>query len=72
MQPTKPVSPAWLNSRPAETVTIRLHNLMPLVIDSADYGGWLSVDYPPVDLLRPYPAEKMPAYEIGQQINKRG
>jgi hypothetical protein len=25
-----------------------------------------------VDLLRPYPAEKMTAYEIGRQINKRG
>ena len=72
MQPTKPVSPAWPNSRPAETVTIRLHNLMPLIIDSADYDRWLSSEVPPIDLLRPYPAEKLTAHEIGQQISKRG
>ena len=72
MQPTKPVFPAWLSSRLAETVTIRLHNLMPLISDSADYDRWLSSEVPPIDLLRPYPAKKMTAYEIGQQINKRG
>ena len=45
---------------------------MPLIIDSADYDRWLSADHPPVNLLRPYPTEKMTACEIGQQINKRG
>ena len=49
-----------------------LHNRMPVIIDSADYDRWLSTEEPPVDLLRPYPAEKMTAYEIGQQINRRG
>jgi len=66
MQPTKPVFPAWLSSRLAETVTIRLHNLMPLIIDSADYDRWLSSEVSPIDPLRPYPAEKMTAHEIGQ------
>jgi putative SOS response-associated peptidase YedK len=45
---------------------------MPLIIDGADYDRWLSSEVPPIDLLRPHPAEKMTAYEIGQQINKRG
>jgi putative SOS response-associated peptidase YedK len=53
-------------------VTISLHNLMPLIIDSADYDRWLRSAEPPIDLLRPYPAEKMAAYEIGQQIKKLG
>jgi hypothetical protein len=45
---------------------------MPLIIDSADYDRRLSSEVPPIDLPRPYPAEKMTAYEIDQQINKRG
>ena len=45
---------------------------MPLIMDGADYDRWLPADHPPVDLLRPYPTEKMTACEIGQQINKRG
>jgi putative SOS response-associated peptidase YedK len=49
-----------------------LHNRMPVIIDPAEYDRWLSADPPPVDLLRPYPAERMTAYEIGQQINKQG
>jgi putative SOS response-associated peptidase YedK len=46
-------------------VTIKLHNLMPLVIGTADYDRWLSADPPPVDLLKPYKARKMAAPEIG-------
>jgi putative SOS response-associated peptidase YedK len=50
----------------------RIHNRMPLILDLADYDRWLSSEVPPIDLLRPFPAEKMMAYEIGQQINGRG
>jgi putative SOS response-associated peptidase YedK len=49
-----------------------LHNRMPVIIDPAEYDRWLSAESPPVDLLHPYPAEKMTTYEIGQLINKRG
>jgi putative SOS response-associated peptidase YedK len=43
-----------------------------LRVDPGDYDRWLSSEVPPIDLLRPYPAKKMTAHEIGQQINKRG
>jgi putative SOS response-associated peptidase YedK len=49
-----------------------LHNRMPVIIDVADYDRWLSSEVPPMDLLRPFPAERMMAYEIGQQINRHG
>jgi putative SOS response-associated peptidase YedK len=49
-----------------------LHNRMPVIIDPADYNRWLSAAPPPLDLLRPFPAERMTAYEIGQPINRRG
>jgi putative SOS response-associated peptidase YedK len=48
-----------------------LHNRMPVIIDVADYDRWLSAEAP-VDLLRPYPAERMMAYEISTKINKAG
>ena len=57
---------------PPNELAVELHNRMPVIIDVADYDRWLSSEVPPVDLLRPYPAEKMTAYEIGQQINRRG
>jgi hypothetical protein len=37
-----------------------------------DYDRWLSSEAPPIDLLRPFPAERMTTHEIGQQINRRG
>ena len=57
---------------PPNELAVELHNRMPVIIDVADYDRWLSSEVPPVDLLRPYPAEKMTACEIGQQINRRG
>jgi putative SOS response-associated peptidase YedK len=50
----------------------RLHDRMPLTIDPADYDRWLSADPQPLDLLKPYPAERMTAYEISTRINKPG
>jgi putative SOS response-associated peptidase YedK len=50
----------------------QLHDRMPLIIDPADYDRWLSADRPPLDLLKPYPAERMMAYEISTRINKPG
>ncbi len=39
-----------------------IHNRMPVILDPQDYSRWLDPGdpaRPPVDLLRPYPAEKM-------------
>jgi putative SOS response-associated peptidase YedK len=50
----------------------QLHDRMPVIIGAPDYDAWLSSDPPPLDLLRPYPAEAMTAYEISTKINKAG
>jgi putative SOS response-associated peptidase YedK len=50
----------------------RLHDGMPLIIDATNYDRWLSADPPPLGLLKPYPAERMTAYEISTRINKPG
>jgi len=57
---------------PPDELAAELHNRMPVIIDVADYDRWLSSEVPPIHLLRPYPAGKMTAHEIGQQINRRG
>ena len=53
-----------------------IHNRMPVILDKSDYERWLdpgeldSGDWarPPVDLLRPYPAEKMRAWPVGDRV----
>ena len=49
-----------------------IHDRMPLIIDVPDYDAWLAGDLPPLDLLRPFPAERMMAYEVSTKINKAG
>jgi len=53
-------------------LTAQVHDRMPLIIDPANYDRWLSADQPPVDLLKPYPADRMEAYEVSTKINKPG
>jgi len=53
-----------------------IHNRMPVIIESRDYDRWLGPDRldagdparPPIDLLRPYPAEKMRAWQVSQRV----
>jgi putative SOS response-associated peptidase YedK len=60
-----------ITSAPNELMA-QLHDWMPLIIDPANYDRWLSSDSPPLDLLKPYAAERMTAYEISTKINKPG
>jgi putative SOS response-associated peptidase YedK len=49
----------------------QLHNRMPVIIDAKDYGRWLDPGDParlPVDLLRPYDAEKMKAWKVSARV----
>lgn len=49
----------------------RLHNRMPVIIDAKDYGRWLIPGDParlPVDLLRPYDAERMKAWKVSARV----
>jgi putative SOS response-associated peptidase YedK len=49
-----------------------IHNRMPLILESADYGMWLDSETETGQLrhlLRPYPAEFMAAYPVSPAVN---
>jgi len=48
-----------------------VHNRMPVILEPKDYGRWLDTGdpaRPPVDLLRPYPAERMQAWPVSERV----
>jgi putative SOS response-associated peptidase YedK len=47
-----------------------LHDRMPVIISERDYDRWLKADpeRPPIDLLRPYDADKMTAWKVGKAV----
>ena len=53
-----------------------IHNRMPVILEQRDQERWLDPGgresgegaRPPVDLLRPYPAEKMQAWQVSQRV----
>ena len=52
-------------------VAEKIHDRMPVILDSRDYNRWMDPgdpDRPPIDLLRPYPAEKMRAWPVDNRV----
>jgi len=47
----------------------KIHNRMPVIIDPAEFGRWLTAAEPPVDLLRPHSAAEMTAYPVSTAVN---
>jgi putative SOS response-associated peptidase YedK len=48
-----------------------VHNRMPVILEPKDYSRWLEAGdpaRPPVDLLRPFPAERMKAWPVGSRV----
>ncbi len=48
-----------------------IHNRMPVILEPKDYDRWLDpgdATRPPVDLLRPYPAERMSAWTVSERV----
>jgi len=48
-----------------------IHNRMPVILEPKDYDCWLDADdpaTPPVDLLRPYPAERMAVWPVSARV----
>jgi putative SOS response-associated peptidase YedK len=48
-----------------------IHNRMPVIVEPQNYKRWLdggNPAQPPVDLLRPYPAEDLCAWPVGEQV----
>jgi putative SOS response-associated peptidase YedK len=69
------------DAAPLETFTILttdpnelmepVHNRMPVILEPKDYSRWLDTGdpaRPPVDLLRPYPAERMQALPVSERV----
>jgi putative SOS response-associated peptidase YedK len=48
-----------------------IHDRMPVILEPRNYDRWLEPGEPgrpPVDLLRPYPAEKMQAWPVSERV----
>ena len=48
-----------------------LHNRMPVILERKDYERWLDAGdpaHPPLDLLRPFPAEQMTAWKVDKSV----
>jgi putative SOS response-associated peptidase YedK len=69
------------DGEPLETFTIlttdpnalaeRVHNRMPVILEPRDYSRWIEPGdpaRPPIDLLRPYPAEKMHSWPVDERV----
>jgi putative SOS response-associated peptidase YedK len=54
----------------ANQVVAPLHHRMPVIIERKDYARWLGGDpaQPALDLLRPFPAEKMTAWKVDKSV----
>ena len=64
------LSYAIITTDPNE-LTATVHNRMPVILRPADYDRWLSRDEnapPPIDLLRPYDADKMTAHPVDPRV----
>jgi putative SOS response-associated peptidase YedK len=67
---------SWLQSYAVITttpneLTAQVHNRMPVILEPKDYNRWLERggnERPPVDLLRPFPADEMEAKEANQGV----
>ncbi|MHB1958862.1 MAG: SOS response-associated peptidase [Acidobacteriaceae bacterium] len=58
-----------LTTDPNEVMVI--HNRMPVILEPKDYDRWLNPGdpaRPPVDLLRPYPAERMISWRVSELV----
>ncbi len=52
-------------------LTATVHNRMPVILKPSEYERWLSADPdapPPLDLLRPFDADKMKSWKVHQDV----
>ena len=55
----------------ANEVMAPVHNRMPVILKPSDYDRWLSreeTEQPPIDLLRPFDADKMEAHPVDPRV----
>lgn len=58
----------------ANAMMREIHDRMPVILEPKDYATWLQTDDAPQStlqaLLRPYPADRMVAYEVSKLVNR--
>ena len=71
-----PSSGSWLQSFTIITIDanetmLPVHTRMPVILHESEYSRWLdrdATDRPPIDLLRPFPADEMEAFEVSKEV----
>lgn len=71
--PRGPLGSVALITVPANALSARIHDRMPLIIAPEDYAAWLDRENADAHalqaLLRPYPPQRMSAHPVGMQVN---
>jgi putative SOS response-associated peptidase YedK len=55
----------------ANELMMPVHNRMPVILHESDFNRWLEREethQPPVDLLRPFPADEMETFEVSKDV----
>jgi len=71
-----PANGSWLQSftiitTDANEVMAPIHTRMPVILHESEYNRWLDrevTEQPPIDLLRPLPADEMEAFEVSKDV----
>jgi putative SOS response-associated peptidase YedK len=72
-----PANGQWLQSftivtTDANELMAPVHDRMPVILHESDFDRWLSRDdnpaHPPIDLLRPFPADEMESFEVSRDV----
>ena len=71
-----PADGRWLQSytiitTDANEIMMPIHNRMPVILHEGDFNRWLErgeAHQPPIDLLRPFPADEMEAFEVSKDV----
>jgi putative SOS response-associated peptidase YedK len=71
-----PANGQWLQSytiitTDANELMAPIHERMPVILHPGDFNRWLDrepTEQPPVDLLRPFPADEMEAFEVSKDV----
>jgi len=66
----EPLDTCTILTTQANALVAPVHERMPLILDPAQYAAWLDPDaQDPVQLLRPFPPERMQAWPVSTRVN---
>jgi putative SOS response-associated peptidase YedK len=75
-EPSEPLETFTILTTDPNDLMEPVHNRMPVILAAKDYNRWLDSDadnsgdpaQPPLDLLRPFPAEKMVSWPVSDRV----